>query len=68
MIAGDRLWNGAIVSEQEANAYNAIHARIESFEREGKPVPEYLLNGRHNLFMSICGIVPRAACVNTIKA
>lgn len=48
--AGDKLFSGAIVSAAQAAAYNRASARIESFEREGRPVPEELLNGRHKLF------------------
>jgi hypothetical protein len=46
---GERLWNGATVTAQLADAYNAMTRRVEGFERAGIPVPEYLLNGRHNL-------------------
>jgi hypothetical protein len=49
MIAGERLWNGRIVTEQLAAAYNRMSAKIASFEQAGRPVPEELLNGRHNL-------------------
>lgn len=50
--AGERLWNGAIVSADFAATYNAMQSRIQSFKDEGKPVPEYLLNGSHNLIAS----------------
>ena len=49
MKAGDKLWNGKLVSPQLAAAYNAATQRIETFEREGRAPPEELLNGRHNL-------------------
>ena len=52
MKPGDKLWNGVIVSQALADAYNAATARIESFEKAGRPVPEYILNGRHNLIAS----------------
>jgi len=47
--AGDRLWNGVIVTEQLARAYNSLTERIERCKAEGMTVPENLLNGRHNL-------------------
>lgn len=51
--AGERLWNGAIVTPDFADVYNAMQSRIQSFKDEGKPVPEYLLNGSHNLMNSV---------------
>lgn len=50
MRAGERLYTGAIASPEFAAAYNAATAKIESFRDAGKPAPENLLNGRHNLF------------------
>lgn len=50
--AGERLWNGAIASHCLAMAYNAITDRIAEFEREGRKVPDEVLNGRHNLIAS----------------
>lgn len=47
--AGEKLWNGKIVSTQLAAAYNAATAKINAFEKAGLPVPENILNGRHNL-------------------
>jgi len=49
MKAGDKLWNGAIATQYLADAYNSVQERIASFEKEGRTVPEYLLNGAHNL-------------------
>ena len=46
---GARLWNGATVTPSLAAAYNSIQARIASFTDAGKPAPDYLLNGAHNL-------------------
>lgn len=46
---GERLWNGATVSPQLADAYNRTQERIQGFRRAGLPVPENLLNGAHNL-------------------
>ena len=45
----DKLWNGLVVTPEFSATYNALQARIESFKAEGSPVPEYLLNGSHNL-------------------
>ena len=47
--AGDRLWNGVIVTAGLAEAYNSTWERINSFKHEGREAPEYLLNGAHNL-------------------
>ena len=47
--AGDKLWNGALVTHCLAAAYNAATDRIAEFERRGRPIPEELLNGRHKL-------------------
>ncbi len=47
--AGDRLFSGATVSADGAAAYNRASARIAAFEREGRPVPEQLFNGRHKI-------------------
>lgn len=47
--AGERLWNGAIVTHCLAIAYNRLTDRILSFEREGRPVPEQVINARHKL-------------------
>ena len=50
---GDILWNGAIVSEQFADSYNRLQERMASFEQAGRPVPEYLVFGSHNLMAGI---------------
>ena len=47
--AGERLWNGAIVSHCLAVAHNRLSDRIAAFEREGRKVPESLWNARHKL-------------------
>jgi hypothetical protein len=52
LAPGARLYTGARVSPQLADAYNAATAKIEAFRATGKPVPENLLNGRHNLLES----------------
>lgn len=46
---GQKLWNGKLVTPDLAAAYNALTDRIESFKAAGLPVPDQLLNGRHNL-------------------
>lgn len=53
LTLGERLWNGAVVSEALASAYNALCDRIEAFERDGKPAPQNLLNARHNLIAGV---------------
>ena len=52
MKQGDRLYTGAVASVEFAAAYNAATAKIEAFKAAGLPVPENLLNGRHNLLVS----------------
>lgn len=52
LIIGTRLWNGAIVTKHLAEAYNSLLDRMETCTKEGKPVPEHLLNGAHNLIHS----------------
>jgi hypothetical protein len=52
LTPGDKLWNGAIVSRDLARAYNSLNATIAAFERQGRPAPAHLLNGRHNLIAS----------------
>lgn len=53
LSAGERLWNGATVSPQLAETYNALQSRIESFRAAGRPIPEELLNGAHNLIAGV---------------
>lgn len=67
MKAGDKLFSGAIVTPWLADAYNAATAKIESFERDGKPVPENLLNGRHNLLASFVENDRKASALQTRK-
>lgn len=52
LTTGDKLWNGATVTPSLATAYNSIQGRIASFQDAGRPVPDYLLNGAHNLIAS----------------
>lgn len=52
LIPGERLYTGAIVTACFARTYNAATAKIEAFKAAGKPTPENLLNGRHNLLRS----------------
>lgn len=51
--AGDKLFSGAIVTAQGAAAYNRASARIAAFEAAGRPAPEHLLNGRHNILAAM---------------
>lgn len=50
---GDTIWNGAKVSRYVAEAYNRVNDHIHAWEALGKPAPEHLLNGRHNLLRSV---------------
>jgi len=49
LTVGQRLWHGGIVSAEFAATYNAIQEKIAAFQNNGKPVPENILNGSHNL-------------------
>lgn len=49
ITAGERLWNGVIVTAPLAAAYNRLTDKIAAFDRAGRKAPEHLLNGRHNL-------------------
>lgn len=51
--AGDKLWNGAVVTPALAAAYNAATLKIEAFRRNGREAPDNLLNGRHNLIANL---------------
>ena len=53
LVVGEKLWNGVVVSKPLADTYNALSLKIEAIEREGRQVPEHLLNGRHNLITSV---------------
>lgn len=50
---GEKLWNGATVTRELAIAYNSAQARIAAFVAEGRPVPDHLLNGAHNLIAGV---------------
>ena len=50
--AGERTIYGAIWTAQGAAAYNAMSAKIRQLEAQGKEVPEHLLNGRFNIYVS----------------
>lgn len=49
---GYRTFTGRVLTNQQVDALNTVQDRIDSFEEEGKPIPEYLLSGRHNLFLT----------------
>ncbi len=49
LTIGEKLWNGAIVTPQLAAAYNAQQAKINAYRKAGKPAPDNVLNGAHNL-------------------
>lgn len=52
MREGETLFNGARVSKHLAEAYNRVNDHIHAWKALGKPAPEHLLNGRHNLIAS----------------
>lgn len=45
-------FDGRAMSKCAVDSYNRIQERINSFEKAGLPVPEYLLNGSHNIMAS----------------
>ena len=49
IVAGERLWNGVIVTAPIAAAYNRLTDKIAAYDRTGRKAPEHILNGRHNL-------------------
>ena len=49
---GYTLYNGVVCSDSFVDSYNRVQETINSFIRDGLPVPEYLLNGSHNLFVT----------------
>ena len=47
------MFNGKVMNITTWNAYWAYNERIETYEREtGRPAPDYMLNGRYNIFAS----------------
>ena len=51
--AGERTIYGGIWTDCAARAYNSVSERISQYEREGKQAPEHLLNGRHNIYVTV---------------
>ena len=49
---GYRLFNGATLADCQVDSYNAIQHTINAFISAGIRVPDYLLNGSHNLLSS----------------
>jgi hypothetical protein len=49
---GYRLFNGATLANCQVDSYNAIQRNINGFISAGMVVPDYLLNGSHNLLSS----------------
>jgi hypothetical protein len=45
-------YNGKQWAAIQVKSYNRMQVTINSFITAGLPVPEYLLNGSHNLFTS----------------
>jgi hypothetical protein len=48
-------FTGRAFTDCQVNSYNAIQRNINGFIAENRPIPEYLLNGSHNLFRSFSG-------------
>ena len=49
IVAGERLWNGVIVTAPLAAAYNRLTDKIAAYDRAGRKAPENILNARHSL-------------------
>jgi hypothetical protein len=49
---GYKTFSGRTLTNGQVDALNAVQDRIDGFEAEGRPVPEHLLTGRHNLFLT----------------
>lgn len=47
---GYKTFSGRVLTDRQVDALNAVQDHIDSFVEEGRPVPENLLNGRHNIF------------------
>ena len=47
---GERTILGGVWTKDAARLYNELSDRIASYEAQGREAPEYLLNGRHNLY------------------
>ena len=51
---GYKTYTGRVLADCHVDSYNAIQDSINAFIDASMPVPEYLLNGSHNLFYTIC--------------
>ena len=49
-------FNGKTWADFQVDSYNAIQKTINGFISAGLPVPDYLINGSHNLFSSYSGV------------
>ena len=49
---GHKTFTGRTLTNTQVDALNAVQDTIDSFEAQGRPVPQNLLNGRHNLFLT----------------
>ena len=49
---GFKAYTGKVWPDCHVDSYNDIQETINSFINAGLPVPEYLINGSHNLFTS----------------
>jgi hypothetical protein len=48
---GDRLFTGVTVQDQRlCDAYNELTARINKLRDTNAPIPDTLLDARHNIF------------------
>jgi hypothetical protein len=53
---GYRCYTGRILPDCHVDSLNAMARNINQFIAAGRPVPEYLLNGSHNLFKSFSSL------------
>ena len=51
---GYKTYTGKVITKAiQVQSYNQLQDRINSFIVEGREIPEELLNGSHNLFVSL---------------
>lgn len=49
---GFKAYTGKVWSDSQVDSYNAVQRNINSFITGKLPVPDYLLNGSHNLMVT----------------
>ena len=59
LVAGDRLWNGVIVTAPLAHAYNRLTDKIAAYDRAERKPPENILYARRQLLNGIYNWEPQ---------